>query len=195
MAVVLLASFGIFADPSVQTQVALAMTHTPRNSGQGSLPLSTDIRLMPRLSLVIGAIVFATSMAVGISAAPKEHIVLTSVVLLLVAVLLGAGTVYFLRLRCRFEVPSPYRTLHWWIGKEHQQLLLDQIARVTIRLDQNSDEPAYHVVFELKHCRYVPLTSYSWGTRHADRLCRQIRQFLETVDAREVGLRQAESPP
>jgi len=156
-------------------------------SGTESPTLTLDLRLMPRLGAVLGASVLIVSVGVGIAGAPERLRVMVSVVMLVIFALLGAVLVYFLRLSCRFEVAAPYRTVRWSIGKHHQQLALNHILRVTTLVDKTSDEPAYHVVFELKSGHCVRLSGYSWGERHAEKLARQVREFLEYVARAAAG--------
>jgi hypothetical protein len=120
---------------------------------------------------------------VGVAAAPEKHRVLTIVVELVVAACLGSLFAYFLRLRCRMQVPWPYRSLRWSIRQERHQLALREIAQVTTLLDDTSDEPAHHVVFELRSGKYVRLSDYSWRVHHAAKLARRVNEFLEAVKA------------
>jgi hypothetical protein len=143
--------------------------------------LTLDLCLMPRLGVVLGASVLIVGVGVGIAGGPERLRVMASVVVLVTVALLGAVLVYLLRLPCRLEVAAPYRTMCWSIGKHHQRLALEHILRVTTLVDETSDEPAYHVAFELKSGHRVRLSGYSWGERHAEKLARQVREFLEYV--------------
>jgi hypothetical protein len=141
--------------------------------------LTLDLRLMPRLGVALGASVLIAGVGVGVAGGPERLRDIASVGALVTVALLGAALVYVLRLHCRLEVASPYRTVCWSIGNAHQQLALDHILRVTTLVDETSDEPAYHVAFELKSGGRVRLSGYSWGVRYAEKLARQVREFLE----------------
>ena len=143
--------------------------------------LTLDLRLMPRLGVALGASVLIAGVGVGIAGGPARLRDVASVGVLVTGALLGALLVYVLRLHCRLEVPSPYRTVCWSIRNEHQQLALDHILRVTTLVDESSDQPAYHVAFELKSGGRVRLSGHSWGARYAEKLAGQVREFLEHV--------------
>jgi hypothetical protein len=150
-------------------------------SRSGPPTLTLDLRLMPRLDLVLWTSVLIVGVGVGIAGGPERLRVAASVVTLATVGLLGAGLVYLLRLRCRLEVASPYRTMCWSIGKQHQHLALDHIRGVTTQVDETTDGPAYHVAFELKSGGRVQLSGCSWGAFHAEQLARRVREFLDLV--------------
>ncbi|MBN1610786.1 MAG: hypothetical protein JW940_29415 [Polyangiaceae bacterium] len=162
-----------------------AVTENASDSGIDSRAapptLTLDLCLMPRLGVVLGASVLIVGVGVGIAGGPGRLRVMASVIVLVTVALLGAVLVYLLRLHCRLEVASPYRTVRWSIRKQQQQLALDHILRVMTLVDEMSDEPAYHVAFELKSGSRIRLSGYSWGERHAEQLARQVRDFLEYV--------------
>ena len=144
--------------------------------------LTLDLRLMPRLDLVLWTSVLIVGVGVGIAGGPERlRVAARFVTLATVALLFGAGVVYLLRLRCRLEVASPYRTICWSIGKHQQQLALDRIRGVTTQVDATTDGPSYHVAFELTSGGRVHLSDYSWGAPHAEQLARQVRGFLDLV--------------
>jgi hypothetical protein len=143
--------------------------------------LAMQFRLMPRFGLAIGAAVLVAANVTAFFAAPEGDRLFATITVLLVSACLGSVFAHFLRLSCRLEVTLPHRVLRWSIGKERHQLPLDEIARVTLLLDETSDETAYRVVFELKNGNQVPLSDHSWAIRHAARLARRIGEFLERV--------------
>lgn len=136
---------------------------------------------MPRRGLVVGSLVLMAGNGVFIAFAPEEYRVITIITVLIVAALLGSLFAYFLRLRCRVEIPWPYRSVRWSVRKERNQLALREVVRVTTLLDKTSDEAAHHVVFELKNGQHVRLSDYSWAIPHAAKLARRIGEFLEQV--------------
>lgn len=136
---------------------------------------------MPRRGLVVGSLVLMAGNGVLIAAAPEEYRVFTIITVLIGAALLGSLIAYFLRLRCRVEIPWPYGSVRWSVRKERNQLALREIARVTTLLDETSDEAAHHVVFELKNGKHVRLSDYSWAIPHAAKLALRIGEFLDRV--------------
>jgi hypothetical protein len=147
-----------------------------------ALTQKMTLRLMPRLLPVLGGLVLAASMGLGIAAAPREFKILTAVVELVIAFGLGAMFVHFLRLRCRIELPWPYRTLNWSTrrsGEDRRHVEIESIAGITTPVDETSDEPAHYVAFELKDGRRVLLSNYSWEKGHAEKLAEQLCRFLD----------------